>query len=136
VWIDAPEFCNVGGGYEGGAYIRVHGRGVRRLVRFRGCKSAQNRDECPEIDLDAFALVVSDAVRGISPTAGGAGVGICSDLFAPRAAWRGRLDFSTSITRWQDADAAIRIVHGLLDAWDIADSYGISVRALLCVVEE
>ena len=137
VWIDAPEYCNVGHGWEGGAFIRVHGRGFRKFVRFRGCKSEpRTQDECPEIDLDAFMLVVSGAVGDIGPMAGGAGLGVCSDALVPPSQWRGRVEFSTSVTRWQDADAAIQIVYGLLEAWKIGDSHGVSVRGFECAVEE
>src|ERR1041385_3164263 len=86
VWIDAPEYCNVGHGRDGGAFIRVHGRGFRKFARFRGCKTAPSTQEaCPEIDQDAFMLVVSDAVNAIAPSAGGAGLGVCSDAYLPRS---------------------------------------------------
>lgn len=137
VWIDAPEYCNVGHGRDGGAFIRVHGRGFRKFARFRGCKTAPStQDECAEIDQDAFMLVVSRAVGAIDRSAGGAGLGVCSDAYQPRSKWRGRDDFSTSVTRWQDADPAIQIVHRLLESWEIGDPYGVSVRGVDCAVEE
>ena len=136
-WIDAPEFCNVGHAWDGGAFIRVHGKGFRKFVRFRGCKTRPQMDtDCPEIDLDAFMLVVSSAVNRIGPMAGGAAIGVCSDSLVPQSQWRGRVEFSTSVTRWQDADGAIQIIHNLLEDWKIADSYAVSVRGFQCTVED
>ena len=136
-WIDAPEYCYARPGFDAGAFIRIHGRGSRQFARFRGCKSEpEGPDGCPVIDLDAFALVVSRKVSALSRTAGGAGMGVCSDVLAVPSARRDRAEFSTSVSDWQDADAAIRIVSGLLESWHIGDAYGLSVRGLTCAVEE
>jgi hypothetical protein len=134
--VDPPQFCPKRGAKA--AYIRVHGAGWRSFTVVHGPEAgcttappAQEPGACPRIDLWSFAESIKERLASRRVSVRGHGLGVCYE--PSRASWDDSR-YSIMITDWRAAGLAVEIVAGELERWGMAEHFGVSVEAQLCVV--
>jgi hypothetical protein len=137
--VDPPRGC--GEGYERGAYIRVYGSGVRKIVMGRPAVDTACHEPppegapaevCPEVFADAFARAVTARMGASGVKSIGYGLGVCGDFSGDYDAW----NLSVAVDDWKDADAAVAAVHAELARWGVGNHFGVSVRGIPCIVPD
>jgi hypothetical protein len=137
--MDEPVECAEGSGDHHGAYLRVYGQGSRRIVmgseaEARACVPPPGAppEVCPEVGAMRVAATVAGRLKARGIEINGIGAGVCAWTQGLRYdSWR----YSVGIVDWKDADAAVAVVHEVLQQWDIGDHFGISVRGMNCDAE-
>jgi hypothetical protein len=135
----APEL-DTSGRPEAGGTVVVHGHGTRVLrIGKNLCAtrpgSATTLD-CPIVSTNAFGDAIEASLHALGVTnsspvllyKGASPITIAPDAPQADAAW----GVAVTVWSWADADAALAVVAGALDAWGIGGDVTVSIEGIGC----